>query len=52
MKKEDIIATIEQLSKERSELILRLSALEDQIADFRGDLDILKLKHPHTNTSD
>jgi len=41
-RKAKIIAKIEQLEQLRAQLFIRLSAIDDQIADFRGDLDLLK----------
>jgi hypothetical protein len=45
-RKAKIIAKIQELEQLRAQLFIRLSAIDDQIADFRGDLDLLKDDSP------
>jgi len=33
---------IEELQERRKQLLISVSAIDDQIADFRGDLDLLQ----------
>lgn len=48
-KEELLLAKIEELRKKRKDLLIRISAIEDQIADYRGDIDILQSKEKKDN---
>lgn len=48
-KEELLLAKIEKLRKKRKDLLIRISAIEDQIADYRGDIDILQSKEKKDN---